>query len=172
MPITLHAAAVPLMRQIIGAAPGWLDKAAASGRSEAEIAEARLIGDMLPFAYQIKSMAVHSMGAFRGLEAGVFSPDMTEPDMTFAGMRAKLAEADAFLAALEPGTVDALVGRDMRFEIPGRNFVVPFTAENFLLGFSLPNVLFHASTAYGILRMLGVDVGKRDFLGAMPVKAG
>ena len=44
---------------------------------------------------------------------------------------------------------------------------IPFTAQNFALSFSLPNFYFHATTAYDILRMKGVKLGKMDFLGAM-----
>jgi hypothetical protein len=47
---------------------------------------------------------------------------------------------------------------------------VDFTAENFLLSFSLPNFYFHATTAYDILRWKGVKLGKTDFLGAMRKK--
>ena len=44
---------------------------------------------------------------------------------------------------------------------------IPFSNENFVLSFSLPNLYFHATTAYDILRMQGVGVGKRDFLGQL-----
>ena len=58
----------------------------------------------------------------------------------------------------------------MRFEI--RDFALDFKAEDFLLSFSQPNFYFHAATAYDILRMKGVEVGKRDFLGRMRLAAG
>ena len=63
MPISLYSATIPSMLQIIGAAKTWLDKAEASPLANADIMGARLIDDMLPFAYQVKSMHVHSMGA-------------------------------------------------------------------------------------------------------------
>ena len=59
MPLSLHAALVPTWLQILGASRGWLDKAMAHGMSEEELAEARLVEDMLPFAYQVKSLAVN-----------------------------------------------------------------------------------------------------------------
>ena len=65
--------------------------------------------------------------------------------------------------------MDALAGRDVIFQMRDRK--VPFTAENFLLSFSLPNFYFHATTAYDILRTKGVPLGKRDFLGRMRIKA-
>jgi len=44
---------------------------------------------------------------------------------------------------------------------------LPFTAENFVLSFSLPNFYFHATTAYNILRHRGLPLGKRDFMGKL-----
>ena len=52
-----------------------------------------------------------------------------------------------------------------------RDFAIPFTTENFLLSFALPNFYLHATTAYDILRMKGVPLGKIDFLGQMRIKA-
>ena len=163
MPISLHDAAVPTMQQMLAAAQGWLDKAEAGEHGEGAIAGDRLIEDMAPFGYQIKSMAVHSMGAIEGLRAGVFSPDRDDPPMTFAGMRARLQEAQDFLAALDPAELDGFIGKPMRFEFG--DFVLPFTAENFLLSFSQPNFFFHATTAYNILRKRGLEIGKRDYMG-------
>jgi hypothetical protein len=51
-----------------------------------------------------------------------------------------------------------------------RNTRLPFTAEEFLLSFSLPNFHFHATTAYDILRSKGVPLGKRDYLGALRLR--
>ena len=77
--------------------------------------------------------------------------------------------ASAALSALKPEEVNALVGRDVVFKIGDRS--MPFTAEGFLMSFSLPNFYFHATTAYDILRHKGVPVGKRDFMGHMRLKA-
>ena len=52
----------------------------------------------------------------------------------------------------------------------GKDFKLPFTAEGFLTSFSLPNLHFHATVAYGLLRARGVKLGKRDYLGAMWLK--
>ncbi len=51
-----------------------------------------------------------------------------------------------------------------------RDFKMPFTAEGFLMSFSLPNFYFHATTAYDILRSKGVPLGKRDYMGQMRMK--
>lgn len=121
MPISLHTATIPSMLQILGAAKGWLDKAEACTMSEGDVMKACLTDDMLPFAYQVKSMAVHSKGAFEGVKQGVFTPDMSEPPANFAGLRAKLGEAIENLAALSEDEVENLRGnghalRDRREE--------------------------------------------------------
>ena len=64
--------------------------------------------------------------------------------------------------------INSLAGRDMRFEMGER--VLPFTAEDFLMSFSLPNFFFHAATAYDILRMKGLALGKPDYLGRPRLK--
>ena len=65
--------------------------------------------------------------------------------------------------------MNALEGKDVTFQF--KDFKLPFTAENFLLSFSLPNFYFHATTAYDILRHKGVPLGKRDFTGKLRLKS-
>lgn len=168
MSISLHDSVVPTMLQLLGAGHGWIDKAKAHGLSEEALASGCLIEDMLPFAYQIKSMAHHSKGAVEGLRAGVFGPDMTDPPASYDGLHAKLTDAEDFLRALDPAELDSLAGGPMRFEF--KEHKVPFTPTDFLLSFSQPNFFFHATTAYGILRAEGVPVGKLDYLGMMRTK--
>jgi hypothetical protein len=120
---------------------------------------------MHPFAYQVKSAAVHSLGALEGARRGVFTPDRTEPPDSFAALKARITEARSGLQSIEPGEVDGLVGRDMRFSFGERH--IDFRAEEFLLSLSQPNFYFHATTAYDILRWQGVPIGKRDFLGRL-----
>ncbi|BBC74042.1 conserved hypothetical protein [Altererythrobacter sp. B11] len=170
MPLSLHAAIIPSKLQILRSGKGWLDKAESCGIPEAELVEARLIDDMLPFAYQVKSMADHSKGAIEGVRAGVFTPKFKDtPPATFAEMRSLLDDAIAFLESVTEEEMESFIGKDMRFEIGEKK--LPFTAEDFLLTFSQTNFFFHACTAYGVLRMKGVAVGKLDYLGALRLKA-
>ena len=78
MTFSLYDAVVPSNLQILGAVDALLDKAAAfcseQGRAEAELIDARLAPDMLPFGYQVKSCAAHSIGGIEGVRAGTFSP--------------------------------------------------------------------------------------------------
>jgi uncharacterized protein len=167
MTFSLYAATVPSYRQILGAVSGLLGTAEAfcaeKGIAPHDIIQARLAEDMQPFAYQVKSTAVHSLGAIEGVRRGVFSPDTTPPPETFAALKTRVAETLVAIEAIEAAEVDAFIGRDMRFAFGDRH--VDYTAEDFLLSFSQPNFYFHAATTYDILRWKGVAIGKRDFMG-------
>ena len=172
MAFTLYSATIPTYRQILGAVAGLLDKGEAfcteKGLAPAEIIQARLAPDMFPFTYQVKSTVAHSVGALEGVRQGVFKPDLTPPPDSFAALRTMVAGAIETLAKVEAKDVDAFVGRDTRFEFGETR--LPFTAEDFLLSFSLPNFYFHSTTAYDILRWKGVQIGKRDFMGKLRLK--
>lgn len=129
------------------------------------IAETRLRPDMLPFRFQVISVWHHSFGAIEGLRNGTFSPPPPMPDLDYVQLQNLVAQA---ISGVEEATRDEITG----YEGKTVNFVlesmeIPFTAENFILSFSLPNFYFHATTAYDILRMAGVPLGKMDFLGNM-----
>ena len=173
MALSLYAATVPSYRQILGSVAGLLRTAerhcTEQALDPAQIIEARLAPDMFPFAYQVKSAAVHSIGAIEGVRKGVFSPDTTPPPASFAALGQRIEAAIEALGAIDPAEMDGFQGRDMWFVFGERR--LPFTAEEFLLSFSQPNFYFHAATAYDILRWKGLPVGKRDFMGAMRLKA-
>ena len=172
MHFSLYASTVPSYKQIVGSLSGLLARAEEfckeKGIAAEDMIQARLAQDMLPFAYQVKSVAVHSLGAIEGIRRGVFSPDMTPPPDTFGGLNERIAHTLAGLEAIDAAEVDAFIGRDMRFAFGDRH--IDFTAEEFLLSFSQPNFYFHATTAYDILRWKGVPLGKRDFMGRLRKK--
>jgi hypothetical protein len=125
---------------------------------------------MLPFRFQLVSVAHHSRGAIEGAKAGVFRPPgAAGMDLDYAGLQGLVSDARAALGALTPEEVNALEGKDLVFEIGSRQ--MPFRVEDFLLSFSTPNLHFHATTAYDILRSKGVPLGKRDYMGQMRLKA-
>src|SRR5882724_3882564 len=167
MTFSLYAATVPSYRQILGAVSGLLGTAEAfcteTGIAPHGIIQARLAEDMQPFAYQVKSTAVHSLGAIEGVRRGVFFPDTAPPPETFAALETRIAETLAALEAIEAAEVDAFIGRDMRFAFGDHH--IDYAAEDFLLSFSQPNFYFHAATTYDILRWKGIPIGKRDFMG-------
>jgi hypothetical protein len=172
MAFSLYDATVANYLQILGATVGFLDKSLTHFREKgvdlSHVVDARLAPDMLPFRFQIVSVAHHSRGAMEAARNGVFVPPSPKPDMDYAALRALLTEARNDLSALTPDAVNVLVGRDVAFKFGERT--LPFTVEGFLMSFSLPNFFFHATTAYDILRHKGAPLGKRDFMGRMKLK--
>ena len=173
MSFSLYDAVVPSNLQILDAVDGLLTKAQAfcaeTGRSEPELIEARLSPDMLPFGYQVKSCAVHSIGGVEGAEAGSFSPDMSPWPTDVAALHALVQDAATRLKAVDREALDRLADKDTHFVFGETR--LPFTGADFLLSFSQPNFYFHATMAYAILRAEGVKLGKRDFLGMPRMKA-
>lgn len=172
MTFSLYNATVPSYVQILNAVSGLLGKAEAhcaeAGIAPQEIIQSRLAEDMLPFAYQVKSATVHSLGAIEGVRRGGFSPDMTPPPDSFEALKSRVSQTVATLETIDPAEINGFIGRDMRFSFGERH--LDFSAENFLLSFSQPNFYFHAATVYDILRWKGLQIGKRDFMGRTRVK--
>lgn len=172
MSVSFYDLSVASYLQCLGAVAGFLDKGRAHfeerGIALDEVVETRLYEDMLPLRFQIVSVVHHSLGALRGIEAGVFQPPGNSPDFGYAELHEQVAQARDELQQVSREQVDALAGKDVVFELGERK--IPFSSESFVLSFSLPNLYFHAATAYDILRMKGVPVGKRDFLGQLRVK--
>ncbi len=172
MAVSLYDLSVASYLQTLPAVEAFLKKgqehfAANNGDANA-VADMRLAPDMLPFRFQVHSVVHHSQGAIAGIKAGVFTPPSPMPKHDYAGLVQQVADARAALEKVTPAEVEALAGRDMTFAMG--ELKIPFTVENFLLSFSLPNFYFHAATAYDILRAQGVALGKRDFLGRMRIK--
>lgn len=172
MTTSFHDLSVACYLQSLIGVEGFLAKGLAhcqaNGIDPAEIVQTRLYPDMFPFAFQVWSVAHHSLGAIRGIEAGEFSPPPPLPDLDYAGWQKLVADARETLAAMTPESVNALAGKDITFKFG--DFRLPFVAEGFVLSFSLPNLHFHAATAYDILRLKGVPLGKRDFTGPLRLK--
>src|ERR1700755_1048686 len=172
MAFALYDATVANYLQILGSVGGYLDKSLTHFRDKgvdpAKMVEARLSPDMPPLRFHIASVANHSHAAMDAAKNGVFPPPSAKPDLDYAGLQALVTEARDELAALKPDAVNALVGRDVTFKVGDR--ALPFTAEGFLMSFSLPNFFFHAATAYDILRHNGAPLGKRDFIGRLNLK--
>jgi hypothetical protein len=172
MAISLYDLSVASYLQTLGAVSGFLDRGLDHCRDNnidpAEIVETRLFADMLPFRFQIVSVAHHSVGAIEGVKKGVFNPPGETPPLDYAGLQKLVADARASLQQVTVAEIEALEGRDVVFAF--RDFKMPFTAQGFLMSFSLPNFYFHATTAYDILRNKGVPLGKRDFMGSLRLK--
>jgi hypothetical protein len=161
MAIALYDLSIANYLQTLGGVAGFLEKGLAhftANHVDPEaIVETRLHPDMLPFRFQLQSIAHHSLGAIEGVKKGLFQPPPQAPAYDYRGLQQLIADAREGLKKLTPAEVNALEGKDVTFQL--RDFKMPFTAEGFLLSFSLPNFYFHATTAYDILRMKGVPLG-------------
>jgi len=166
MSTSLYDATVGTYQQILAAVGGVLDKGRAhceaNGIDLEDVVNMRLIDDMLPFRFQVISVAHHSLGALKGVEAGVFTPP-TVTELDYAGLQALVSEASEGVAGYSREQVDGFEGNPMEFRMG--SLTMPFAAQDFLLTFSLPNFYFHATTTYDMLRMKGTPIGKRDFMG-------
>ena len=172
MATSLYDLSVACFLQTLGGVAGFLDRGLAHCQDNnidpEEIVVTRLFPDMAPFRFQVLSVAHHSLGAIDGVKAGLFSPGTELPPLSYTELQTTIADAQAALKALTPDEVNALEGKDVAFQF--RDMKMPFTAEGFLLSFSLPNLHFHATTAYDILRTRGVPLGKRDYMGPLRLK--
>ena len=173
MSFSFHEVSLDSYLQVLEGVSGVLDKgashAAEAGIDLQQVVMTRLRDDMMPFHFQVVSVAHHSWGAIQGFREGNFSPPSFELDKAYADLQRLVAEARDGLAAVDRAELEALAERSIVFKLGKRE--IPFTNRNFLLSFSLPNFYFHATTTYDILRMLGVPLGKMDFIGPMRVGA-
>lgn len=172
MSLSLYEAVVVPMQQILGSVQGVLEKGAqhyeARGLSPDELLGETIHSDMAPLPFQLHSVMHHSLGALEGVRRGEFGPPKNLETLDFAGFQAKLAETAQTLSAMKAEQVNEWAGKDVVFKLGEMS--MPFTAEGFLFSFSKPNLYFHATTAYDILRMKAVPIGKRDFLGQLQLK--
>jgi hypothetical protein len=172
MAISLYDVSVGGFLQALGGVAGFLDKGLAhcqAAKIDPEsIVEAKLAPDMWAFRNQIVSVVHHSLGAIQGAKAGSFSPPTDKRPHDYAALQKLVADARAELKAMTPDEINALEGKDVTFVLG--DFKIPFVAENFLMSFSTPNLYFHATTAYDILRSHGAPVGKRDYMGSLRIK--
>ncbi len=168
MALSLYDAFVPNCQQMVGALNNLIDKGEAfakeKGLADEDLIGARLAEDMWTLPWHVRSCWVHSAYVISLLPSGEFSPDFTKVPDSWDSMRAQVAATLDGLAAVKPADLEAVADNTMAFVLGGKR-LMEFTGQNFLLSFSLPNVYFHATTFYGILRMKGVPLGKRDFMG-------
>lgn len=172
MAISLYEASVPSYLQTLQAVSSFLargrDYCNDNGVSLEEMVGARVHPDMLPFRFQIQSVAHHSIGAMDAIRNGMFGPPNSGGEEDYAGLEGLLRDAHQAMKAVTREEIDSREGAEVLFEV--RDTKLHFTAEHFLLSFSLPNLHFHATTAYNILRAAGVPLGKRDYLGHLRLK--
>lgn len=174
MSISFYDTSVKSYLQVLDGVAGVLNKgvthATEAGLDLQDMVITRIHDDMMPLHFQIVSVAHHSLGAIEGMQQGIFRPPSFELDMDYASLQAVVDNARDKLGALDAAEIESLADASLVFKL-GKN-EIPFTNCNFLLSFSLPNFYFHATTTYSILRMLGVPLGKMDYVGQMKIGAG
>lgn len=169
MTISMFQAAVPPSLQMMGALHGILAKAAAHCETRkidpAVLLGSRLFPDMFAFARQVQIAADFAKGGCARL-ADVPPPVFEDTEASFAELQDRLDRTSAFIRTLTPAQIDGTEDREIRIKVAGRP--MQFLGQPYLLHFVLPNLHFHATAAYDILRHNGVEIGKRDFIGSIP----
>jgi len=100
--------------------------------------------------------------------AGVEPPKFEDTETTIDQLKERVAKTVAFIKTLDTKAIDASVDREVTFPLGASN-KGHMKGGDYLNHFMLPNFYFHLTAAYAIIRHAGVDIGKRDFLGAIPI---
>ena len=169
MALGMYAASVPVYQRQLGALSQILEKGAAWAVAkkvdEAVLGATRLIPDMLPLTRQVQIACRFAEESTARL-AGVEVPKAPEnAEKTLAELRGRIDAVLAHLKGFKPGQLDGSENREIVLTIGGNP--LKLTGQQYLLHFALANFYFHCTTTHAILRHCGVDVGKRDFLGAI-----
>ncbi len=168
MAITMYSASVPVFLQLLGGLKGVLDKGEAAVQARKldanVVLNLRLYPDMFTLARQVRQASEHALGA--GRVAGVEVPKLPDIDNSFDEMRSRIDKTVEFLKTLKPAQLDGK--DDTQITVPVGGQPRAFKAQNYLYHLAMPNFYFHITTAYNILRELGIEIGKRDFMGQMP----
>ncbi len=159
MAYDIYDASIPPMIHALGNLSNILEKAEAKGGIDTS--EARLAPDMLPLKAQVYIATDTAKGAGARL-AGVENPKYEDIETSFADLRARLAKTINFLKGLDRAAFKGAEDKQITLKFPSRTF--EFNGADYVSRFVMPNVYFHITTAYGILRNLGVPLGKSDYL--------
>ena len=167
MTISMYAASVPLFRHRLGALAAVMAKGAAHaqerGIDPASLLETRLAPDMFALTRQVQIASDQAKGGAARL-AGVEAPKFADTESSFPELDERIARTLAFLDTIAPERIDGSETREIVLTFPQRE--LRFTGQQYLIGYVIPNVLFHCTAAYAILRHAGVKLGKADFIGA------
>lgn len=135
----------------------------AKGIKPEAILQFRLYPDMMPFVKQVQLACDFAARAAARL-AGQDPASFPDTETGFAELQGRIAAARGYIASFPDAAFDGWAGRSITLKVGGQDMT--FTGDRFLLGYSLPQFHFHATTAYDILRHNGVEIGKRDYMGA------
>ena len=165
MSLSMYTATVPPFRAMLKNLSAVMAKAEAHCEARkidpSAFIAARLYPDMLPFTSQVQIATDNAKGAAARL-AGVEIPKFEDNEKTFAELQARLDKTIAFLDTLTEAQFEGAETRDIVLQ--QRAGTLEFKGATYLLQFANPNVYFHITTAYALLRHGGVEIGKKDYL--------
>jgi len=166
MTISMYQASVPRFANVLGNLSNILDKAQAHVDAKkldaAALTNFRMYPDMFPFTRQVQIACDTAAGLVARL-AGVEILVHENNEVTFADLKARIAKTIAFMQSIPAEKIDGTEDKDIVTKRGDKE--THYKGMQFLLGHAVPNVYFHVSTAYNILRHNGVEIGKRDYLG-------
>jgi len=165
--MSFYDAVVPAYLQMLNSLTGLLTKAeahcAAKKIEPGVLLGSRLFPDMLPLSRQIQLVSDFATKGCARLTHGEV-PSTPDTETSFAELKQRLAKTIDYVKSFKPEQFDGAEAKDVTFPA-GPDKSITMKGQQFLSSFSLPNFYFHATTAHGILRHNGVEIGKRDFLG-------
>ncbi|MFC5436492.1 DUF1993 family protein [Rhodanobacter umsongensis] len=167
MTLSMYQAAVPVFVRALGNLADVLKKGEEHARSkevsDEVLLQTRLIPDMLPLVRQVQiacDMGVRGTARLAGVEPMSFEDNET----TLAQVYSRIERAIEYINTFKPEQLDGSEGRSIVLKM--RTGEMTFDGQAYLLGFVIPNLFFHCTTAYNLLRKAGVGIGKTDFIGA------
>jgi hypothetical protein len=162
----MSSASVPIFTTMLRNLSHMLDKAQAFVEARkcdpTAITQYRLAPDMLPFTRQILIACDAAKNAASRL-SGVEAPKFEDKEATLQELKDRIAKTLDYLASVPADRLDGTEDKAITFPV-GRETTKTMTGEAYLKHWALPNMFFHVTTAYAILRHNGVDLGKRDYL--------
>jgi len=162
----MYQASTPCFVRMLRNLSSILDKAeahcAAKKIEPAALTGARLFPDMFAFTRQVQIACDTAKGAVARL-AGAEIPKHEDTEQTFAELKARIAKTLDFIESVPAAKIDGSEEREVVLQM--RSGERRFKGMQYLLGHAYPNLYFHVTTAYNILRHNGVELGKIDFLG-------
>jgi uncharacterized protein len=172
MAFSLSQASLPVFEIGLNALSAVLDKAQAFATAKnfdsAILLSTRLAPDMFPLVRQVQIACDQPKNGLARVTE-VEPPRYEDNEKTIDELKARIAGTVAFLKTLDKAKIDASLDRPITFPLGPTN-KGHMSGGDYVLHFVLPNFYFHRTTAYDILRHCGVDIGKRDFMGGIPIK--
>lgn len=168
MSLSMYQASVPTFIHGLKNLSAILAKAVAYAESKKieplVLVNARLAPDMFPLSKQVQIATDIVKGGAARL-AGVEVPTFADTESSFPELQERIAKTIAFLETLTAAQIDGSEEKAINLKVGGHE--LSFKGQAYLLTFVIPNLYFHTTTAYAILRHNGVDIGKMDFLGSI-----